>query len=86
MLTRLELLALVTFAARPADVRVRYAIDNSTATDTLVRKALITIGEPSAGASRTAIPHVTERGDALIEFMCALRLPVAKTIWEIPAP
>ena len=52
--------------------------------DELVSMKLITIGEPSSGITRTNTPFITERGHALIGFMCRIPLPVANTTWVLP--
>jgi hypothetical protein len=71
-----DLLALATYATRTSPECAKYAQNNPTATDNLVRQKLVTIGP--------ATPIITDRGRALIDFMCALPLPIAKTIWELP--
>lgn len=85
-LTRHELLTLITFAACLREDCVKFARHNPTATDNLIIKELVTVGEPSSGITRSGIPMVTERGHALLGFMCKLPLPVAKTTWELPDP
>lgn len=83
-LSRHELLALITYAACSTADRVEFARKSPASTDNLIIKELITIGEPSAGITRSGAPMVTERGHALISFMCKLSLPVATTTWTLP--
>lgn len=83
-LTIHELHALTTYAVRGPEERVRYSLGNRGATEGVVEKGLITIGEPTAGITRTNIPHVTERGYALLDFMRKLPLPVSTITWALP--
>lgn len=83
-LSRHELLALIIYATRSNTDRIEFARQNPIATDDLIIKELVTIGEPSAGITRSGMPMVTERGHALISFICKLPLPVATTTWTLP--
>lgn len=83
-LSRHELLALLTYATGSGTDRVEFARKNPASTDNLIVKKLVTLGEPSAGITRSGMPMVTERGHALISFMCKLPLPVAAVTWSLP--
>jgi hypothetical protein len=78
-LTRHELLALVTYAICNADKRQDFAARNPASLYALIDRDLI---HAPTGAVLT--PEPTMRGCALLDFMCHLPLPEAKTTWTLP--
>jgi hypothetical protein len=83
-LTPPQLFVLAAVMIMPKDARLTLHGSYPLTLDELVSKKLITIGEPSSGITRTDTPFITDRGRALIGFMCNLPLPVANTTWVLP--